>query len=196
MPNSHRKCSLKSCSTHFRREEGIVNGLKAFCSDEHRIAWAMEAGRKLVRSKASKEKRAALERLKTRSDYMKEAQKSFNRYVRLRDYGKPCIACGNLPAQKFGGTMDCSHYRSVGSAPHMRFHLHNAHSGCVKCNRDLSGNIVEMRKGMIARIGVQKVEAVEADETIRRFDIEYLKRIKSIFNKKANRIEKKRGANG
>jgi hypothetical protein len=98
-----------------------------------------------------------------------------------------------MPEQKYGGTMDCSHYRSTGAAPHLRFNLHNAAAGCVKCNRHLSGNVVELRKGLIARIGSEKVEAIENNNKIRRFDIEYLKRIKEIFTKKANRLAKKKG---
>ena len=34
------------------------------------------------------------ERLKTYNDYIKEAQKEFNHYVRVRDKNKPCISCG------------------------------------------------------------------------------------------------------
>lgn len=85
--------------------------------------------------------------------------------------------------------MDCSHYRSVGAAPHLRFNLHNAAAACVKCNRYLGGNIAALRVGLIERIGLEKVEAVEADNNVRKFDIEYLKRVKRIFTKKANRVE-------
>lgn len=87
--------------------------------------------------------------------------------------------------------MDCSHYRSVGSAPHLRFHLHNAAAACVRCNRNLSGNIVELRKGMINRIGSEKIEAVECDQSVRKFTIEYLVRLKLIFAKKAKRLERR-----
>lgn len=87
--------------------------------------------------------------------------------------------------------MDCSHYRSVGSSPHLRFHLHNAAAACVRCNRNLSGNIVELRKGIIDRIGEQKVLAVESDQSVKKFSIDYLKRVKAIFTKKAKRLEKR-----
>lgn len=86
--------------------------------------------------------------------------------------------------------MDCSHYRSVGAAAHLRFNLHNAAAACVKCNRHLSGNVAALRVGIIDRIGLGKIEAIEANNETRKFDIEYLKRIKRIFTKKANRIKK------
>jgi len=128
--------------------------------------------------------RAKKESLKNRAQWMREAQTAWNGYVRMRDYGKPCASCGAKPEQKYGGTMDCSHYRSVGAAPHLRFHLHNAASACVKCNRYLGGNVVALRAGLIERIGTDKIEAIDANNEIRKFDIEYLKRIKKIFTRK------------
>lgn len=147
------------------------------------------ASKKVKADKAAEKQRdkERKEKLKTRSDWMKQAQMSWNAYVRARDAGKPCASCGAMPENKFGGSMDCSHYRSVGSAPHLRFHLHNAASACVKCNRYLGGNVVELRKGLIDRIGLEKIEAIEADNRTRKFDVEYLKRIHKIFSKKAKR---------
>lgn len=140
-----------------------------------------------------KEDRAKRIKLKTMADWMKEAQAAFNKYVRIRDHGKPCISCGSMPEQKYGGMMDCSHYRSTGAAKHLRFHLHNAAAACVKCNRYLSGNVVELRKGLIERIGTEKVEAIDNNNTTAKFDIEYLSRIKAIFTRKANRLIKRNG---
>lgn len=135
-----------------------------------------------------------LDSLKTRSDHVKAAQTTWNAYVRTRDHGKPCASCGVPPTRKAGGhNVDCSHYRSVGSAPHMRFHLHNAAAACVKCNRDLAGNVVELRKGLIARIGLAKIEAVEANNEVRKFSVDYLIRLKRVFSKKTLRLKKRIG---
>jgi hypothetical protein len=49
-----------------------------------------------------------------------------------------------------------------------------------------------MRKGMIARFGFEAVEALEADQTMRKFDIAYLTRIKRIFRKKTRRAKARR----
>lgn len=159
------------------------------------VACSSDCALSIVRAKKEKAERKEIkerkEKLKTRSDWLREAQVAWNRYVRLRDHGLQCASCGARPAQKRGGTMDCSHYRSVGSAPHLRFHLHNAAAACVRCNRDLSGNVVELRKGLIERIGLQKVEELEADNRVRKFDSDYLKRLKVLFTKKANRVEKR-----
>jgi NinG protein len=158
------------------------------------IAFGEKSHEKSLRIAAKVERQSTNKRkdaLKTRSDYMKSAQTAWNSYVRWRDHGLPCVSCGVTITHKPGGhNVDCSHYRSVGSAPHMRFHLHNAAAACVRCNRDLSGNVVELRKGLVDRIGLAKVEVVECDNEVRKFDIDYLKRIKRIFTKKCNRIKK------
>ena len=159
---------------------------------------AIEQSRQKQQKAAEKaqKKRDAKERdnLKPRSRRIAEAQVAFCRYIRARDYGKPCISCGSWSGDiKFGGATDCGHYRSTGAAPHLRYCTWNAAGQCVKCNRYLSGNVVEMRKGMIERFGLDRVEWVENNNDVRKFDIDYLKRVKTIFTKKARMVEKRKG---
>ena len=135
--------------------------------------------------------RVQRDRLKSKGDHTREAQQAFNSYVRARDLGLACASCGSFPDSKYGGSIDCSHYRSVGSAPHLRFNLHNAAAACVKCNRYLSGNISELRKGLINRIGERKVLAIECNQGTGKFDIRYLKRVKKVFNKKSKMYNKR-----
>jgi hypothetical protein len=139
--------------------------------------------------KADKAKR---ERLKTRSDWMKEAQIEFNRYIRLRDSGRPCICCGLYVAvdAHTGGGWDAGHYRSVGSAPHLRFHEDNCHAQRKVCNRYGAGRAVDYRLGLIARIGLGRVEALEADQMPRHYSIDDLKAIKATYRAKAREMEK------
>lgn len=184
-----KRCKAPGCSSGFTPRRPMQKG----CCYECEVKLGLIAAEKSKKKREQSERRgtkAKLDKLKTRSQYMKEAQVAWNFYVRMRDLGRPCASCGAMPEQKYGGTMDCSHYRSVGAAPHLRFHLHNAAAACVKCNRHLSGNIAALRVGMIERIGIEKVEAIECNNETRKFDIEYLKRIKTIFTKKVNRKKK------
>ena len=177
-----------------------------WCCPEHGAIFALELRAKqkikeaAKRIKERKEKERAERRdlkarkvaLKTKPQWRAEAQAAFNRYVRLRDAGKPCISCGRLPEQTFGGTMDCGHYRTRGAAAHLAFNLHNTASQCVYCNRDRDGAQKAFEQGLIERIGAEKVEAINNDNSVRRFDIQYLQRIKSIFTLKARALEKRR----
>lgn len=158
---------------------------------------------RLVRSAAAEKKakekaeraldRAKREGMKPRRKWLAEAQAAVNKYVRLRDMraGCGCISCGATPSQKFGGTMDAGHFRSVGSAPHMRYYLPQIAMQCVRCNRHLGGNAVEFRRGLIERRGLERVEAIEAMQGVAKWPIDYLQRLTRIMSKKARRVEKR-----
>ena len=108
--------------------------------------------------------RARKQALKRIPDLIKEAQHAFNAFIRERDKDRPCICCGHpLGAGDIGGSYDCGHYRSVGSAAHLRYHEQNAHAQRKSCNRWGAGRAVDYRIGLVARIGSDAVEALEAD---------------------------------
>lgn len=133
------------------------------------------------------------ERLKGKTEWNREAQAAVNRYIFWRDYGNPCIACGKpLNYGVRGGAVDASHYRSRGAAPWLRFNVFNNNAGCVHCNRDLSGNLIPYRINLIQKYGLERVERIEHENTVRKFDIGYLKRVKAIFTRRARHYEKLR----
>jgi hypothetical protein len=92
-----------------------------------------------------------------------------------------------------GGAVDAGHYRSRGSAPHLRFDERNVHAQRKQCNRYDSGNVVGYRIGLIERIGLEAVEALECDQTSRDHSIEALKAIKAKYSALARELEKKHG---
>lgn len=139
--------------------------------------------------------RAAKERLKTRSDHTREAQAAFNSYIRERDRaaGYRCISSGRV-LDWSGNAVDAGHYRSIGSAPHLRFDERNCHAQSKLDNRYLSGNAVDYRIGLIARIGLEAVEALEADQEPRRYTIEELQEIKRKYRGLTRELIKRREA--
>jgi len=122
------------------------------------------------------------EALKSRGDHMREAQQAFNEYIRTRDQaaGHLCISSGK-PLDWSGNAVDAGHYRSVGSAPHLRFDERNCHAQSKQDNRFLSGNAVDYRIGLIARIGQEAVDALEADQSTRKYTVEEIKAIKAKY---------------
>ena len=186
-----RRCSL--CRKKVPAETAVIGSLKAFCSMEHLIEFSRSAaGQKIYQKAEKKVVSETKQRLRTRSDRMRDAQAAFNRYIRARDRGKPCICCGRSQGDlKHGGAVDAGHYRSRGSAPGLKFNLFNCHSQLAYCNRYLSGNVVGYRAGLIDRIGLERVERLEQENSPRRFDAEYLDRVKRIFTKRAKLYERK-----
>ena len=132
------------------------------------------------------------EALKTRGDHIREAQQAFNEYIRTRDQaaGHLCISSGK-PLDWSGNAVDAGHYRSVGSAPHLRFDERNCHAQSKQDNRFLSGNAVDYRIGLIARIGQDAVDALEADKSVRKYTIEEIKAIKAEYRAKTRKLKEK-----
>ena len=141
--------------------------------------------------KQRQERREGLEALKTRRDYVKDAQIAFNAWVRARDEGKECIdGCGTiLVSGKVGGGFDAGHYRSIGSAVHLRFDERNVHGQAKQCNRWGSGKAVDYRIGLIKRIGLQEVESLEACQEVNHYSIEELKEITKTYRKKLKELK-------
>jgi hypothetical protein len=143
-----------------------------------------EKEERIAKQEARKVIQIRKEAIKTRREWMQDAQKAFNAFVRERDKGKPCICCGKSlvgSGNGIGGDFDCGHYRSVGSAPHLRFDERNAHGQTKQCNRYGAGRAVDYRIGLIQRIGLAEVEALEADNEPRKYSIEELKQIKATY---------------
>ncbi len=185
-----RRCA--ECRKKLPASNAIVSSLKSFCSVEHLAAYAKSKKAEQFAKKAkAKETKARKEKLKTRSEWQRDAQRAFNEYIRVRDSGRPCVSCGAyIGTSGHGSDCDAGHYRSRGSAP-LEFHTHNVHAQCKKCNRHLSGNVVEYRKGLLQRIGVEKLDAIESDNRPRHYTIEDFKRIIKLSRKGIKRCQKK-----
>ena len=191
LPKKPRQCRV--CKQQFQPSKP----LQSVCSFE------CEVQRGIILAEKSKQKREQAERvadlasrkilkekLKTVRDWIKETQIAFNAYIRERDRNQPCICCGRpLQDSAVGGGFDCGHYRSVGSAPHLRFDERNAHGQTKQCNRYGAGRAVDYRIGLIKRIGIEAVEAIEADQLPRKWTIEELKLIKSTYKQKLKELK-------
>lgn len=177
---------MKTCA-QCQREFEPRNSMQTVCSP----ACAMRSARasRKAGAKSIRERKAAL---KTIPDLIKEAQAAFNTFVRLRDYGKPCICCG-LPLADSQGVRgqgyDCGHYRSVGSAKHLRFDERNAHGQRKQCNLYGAGRAVDYRRGLVVRIGLAAVEALEADNTVHKWTRDELIAIRETYKRKAKELK-------
>lgn len=180
------KCKIKTCRKEFIRKSLMH---KLCGSPECAIEWARLEREKKDRA-AQRIKRqqyaAGKKRIKSRADWLKEAQTSFNRWVRLRDDGQPCISCGSHTGKRNAG-----HYRSVGACPELRFEPNNCHVQCEKCNSWLSGNAIEYRINLVKKIGLPMVEWLESSHAAKKYTVEQLEAIKAEYVRLAKEIENK-----
>ena len=119
--------------------------------------------------------------LKTTSDWMKEAQKVFNQYIRLRDKHKPCVSCGSKLENKF----DAGHYFSSGGHKAVTFDEDNVHGQCVACNQYKHGNLLNYQIGIEKRIGADRLLTLhEKAYQTRKYSTEELKELIKKYKKK------------
>lgn len=161
-----------------------------------RVCRTFRCASKIVKADKKAEKESTRARrlaIKPRSEFAREAQTAVNRYCRLRDLarGQGCYTCGARPDQAFGHVYDAGHFRSVGSAPHLRFWTPQIRLCCIPCNRHKGGELLAFRRALVAEHGLKWVEALEARQEVAKFTVDYLTRIKRIFTKKATRLEKR-----
>lgn len=137
-----------------------------------------------------KTRRQALE---TIPQLIAKAQKDFNAFIRERDKDKGCFVCGRPFRDVPGQVQHAGHVRSRGAAGHLRFHEDNCHGECEGCNGPHGAKPHEIKAGAIARIGQERYDALEADNTPRKWTHDELRAISATYRAKARELRKGRG---
>lgn len=164
----------KNCKEIFTQKRFNVK----YCleKDECVKAWNDERKAKdwKVKKKAMKESSLTVQK------FAQDVQKTFNAYIRKRDEGKPCISCQKLPKK-----INAGHYFNANNHWNVRFDEDNVHLQCERCNTSLSANLIEYRKHLITKIGIERFESLEKRARLtRKFTIEELKKINEIYKLK------------
>ena len=150
------------------------------------ISCAIEHSRNLQEKKNKAEHKAKKAKLKSRADHLKETQAVFNKYIRIRDEADPCISCGRFHQ----GQYHAGHFRSIGAAPELRFSEYNCHKQCSVCNNYLSANLLEYRRGLVAKIGIEKVEWLEGPHEAKKYTIDEIQAIKKEYQQKIKELKR------
>jgi hypothetical protein len=146
-------------------------------------AWIQEA--KVKDWKKTKAKMKA--ELMTLQDYIKLAQITFNKYIRLRDKGNVCISCQKPPKKENAG-----HFYNANNHYNVRFDENNVHLQCEHCNTFLSGNLINYRENLLKKIGAEEFNVLEGKSKVtRKFTKEELKEIIETYKKKIKEYEGK-----
>ncbi|MEL4181223.1 recombination protein NinG [Roseateles sp. PN1] len=187
-----KRCKFKGCGVLFTPRSPMQCACSPLCAMEIVRAKKEQADTK-ARQAARKADRQKREVMKTIPQLKKEAQIEFNRFIRARDRaaGFSCVCCDRpLEWQRIGGAVDAGHYRSTGSADHLRFDEDNCHAQRSDCNRYGAGRAVDYRIGLIRRIGAERVEALENRNQTAKWERDFLRDIKATYRAKARELEK------
>ncbi|MCH5508837.1 recombination protein NinG [Pseudomonas syringae] len=145
-----------------------------------------DRARKAIAQRELSELQARKEKLKSRSDHMKDTQQAFNEWVRHRDVGEPCVSCG----RHHNGQWHAGHYRSVGGHPALRFEPLNVWRQCAPCNTHKSGDLVNYRAELVRRIGIVNVEWLEGPHEPQKYTIEELKALTAKYRALTRELKK------
>lgn len=191
--NQAKQKKCKQCESPFTPFNSLQKVCGAKCANDFAIAERKKREDK-AKSDDIKRVKQKLKQLsvKDRPKALREAQKAFNAYIRERDKKLNCISCGNKlkdsPYLK-GQMFDAGHYKSVASAPELRFNEDNCHAQCVYCNRNLSGNIVNYRKTLLIRIGEKRLEALESYNEPKKYTVDELWQIRDEYKAKLKELK-------
>jgi hypothetical protein len=190
-PNRCKHCKVRM------PEDKAHHVLHDGCKD----AWIAAHRKKQEKKKArevrvqAKVERAEIRRrkeaLKTVPELLREAQQAFNAFIRARDQaaGHACISSGR-PLDWSGNAVDAGHYRSTGAASHLRFNEDNCHAQSKHDNQYLAGNAIDYRIRLVERIGLERVEALEADNLVRKWTRPELTEVRDTYRAKAKALKK------
>ena len=153
------------------------------------IVCGIECANAIAKKKREKVEKAndrqKRESLKSRAQWLKEAQTAFNAYIRIRDEKEPCISCG----RHHQGQYHAGHYLSTGARPELRFDEANVHKQCQPCNTHLHGNLILYRVNLIKKIGLEYVEWLEGPHEPKHYTTEDLKQIIADSKKNARELK-------
>lgn len=165
------------------------NTLQIVCSPKCAIQHAkQQSERKQSKSEAESrrewnKRKAALKPLKHWEDM---TQRVINDYIRERDRELPCISCGTWDTAQW----EAGHYRSRGAASHLRYVEDNIHKQCHRCNAELSSNAVPYRAALVIKIGLERVLALENNNTPHRYTREELDALRASYRAKTRALKK------
>jgi hypothetical protein len=184
------KCAVRTCRADFVRPAPFVT----WCSPECGTLLAMAKLEKQKRETATaerKDRQQKLAKFKRKADHVADCQKAFNAWVRFRDRNEPCIDCGKFASSDAltGGVYDAGHYLSRGSHPHLRFDERNVFKQLKGCNRPGGTTAASFRAGIVARIGLADVEALEADNEPRHYTVDQLIALTAHYKQKLKELK-------
>jgi hypothetical protein len=161
-----------------------------FCNVDCATKWSLVEVEEKRRQKAK--------RVKSAKTPEKLAQDAVNAFIRERDKHKPCIVHGyECPYASTG--WHAGHFKSVGSHPELRYNTWNIHKQCASGNKGAHkwsryerSNDAMYEENLRKRIGDARVDWLKASHPPKQYRDEDLKRIKTLFNRRARLYRKLR----
>lgn len=174
--------TCKACKLKF----APFNTMAKVCSPACALKIAKEKNDKQRKLTYNRETRRRKEAAKTRTDHLREAQQIFNKYIRTRDSGRPCISCDRPDNGRH--QRHASHFRPTGNCTQLRFHEMNVAASCMQCNSWKSGNLTPYRAKLVQLYGEDIVLWLEAQNSPYTWAVDDLLEIKTLYREKLKEL--------
>jgi len=185
VPAKSRKYGL--CQTCFREwVKSTSEGFEWFRSTQIKPREDKERKRKESLNKAIAEKK----RQESVKVLLRQVKQICHEYIRKRDEGKSCVACGAPWNEDF----QAGHYFKAELYSELKFDERNIHGQCRKCNLHLEGNVQEYTFGIQERISYD--DFVEINNIAKnskkhsyKWDVQELKELKKYYRNKLKTLK-------
>ncbi len=179
-----RRCKFSGCRDYFiPKRKGLK--LDECCSPACELSFAEETANKAFKATTAAMRKAFND--KDVSWWSDKAQAMFNKYIMVRDAGKPCTSCGTA---KKDIDYCAGHYVPRGRCAALRFNEFNTNIQCNSyCNLRNSGNLIPYRQALIILHGEPIVLWLEGPHEMPRYRIEDYKRIYEEFKLKIKELK-------
>lgn len=181
-----KRCA--SCRCEFLPRSPMARACSPACA----LLLVVEERKKAERKRAMRDRaetKAKLIELEPLEYWLKRAEKACNAYIRKRDEGQGCISCGRHNAEVW----NAGHFVSVGANRTLRFNEDNIHLQCARpCNKDKGGNIHEYRKGLLKKIGPERLAVLDGWHPPEKMTVEKAQGIEAHYKAKLKQLKGER----
>lgn len=184
-PKSPKPKTCKCCKNKFIPERPLQFVCSPSCAYQYQKR-QKEKQQNLADAQSRREWRERKAKLKPLSHWEDLTQRVVNDYIRERDRDLPCISCGTWVTVQW----EAGHYRSRGAASHLRYNEDNISKQCHRCNDELSSNAIPYRAALVLKIGLERVLALENNNTPHRYTREELDAIRKHYRAKLRALKK------
>ncbi|CAI1837413.1 Bacteriophage Lambda NinG protein [Serratia grimesii] len=184
-PPKPKTCKNPACKHKFIPDRPLQFVCSPICAYQYQ-KWQKQNQQKQAEAESRREwnkRKADVKPLKHWEDL---TQRVFNDFIRERDRDEPCISCGTYQAYEW----HAGHFRTVAKASQLRYSEDNANKQCHSCNTHLSGNINPYRVNIVAKIGLERVMALENDNKPHRYTRDELEAIRKRYRAKLREMKK------
>lgn len=98
-------------------------------------------------------------KLESHTQKINKVKPIFQKWIRERDKDLPCISCGTTKV--YNDEWDGGHFHKAENYTGVIFNEHNVNKQCKNCNKNLDGNLIAYRQGLVKKIGLKAVEELE-----------------------------------